>query len=90
MTNDTDLTCPKIAGNSIPPCVCNGDPPASNVDTLALAVTVETYDYNTYKDPYQTINCNNCGTESVSNLYKTKSPACKKNGVVSSYSANTH
>ena len=45
MTNDTDLTCPKIAENSIPPCVCNGDPHASNVDTLALAVTVETYEF---------------------------------------------
>ena len=24
-------------GNSTPPCVCNGPPPASNVDTLTLA-----------------------------------------------------
>ena len=24
-------------GNSTPPCVCNGQPPASNVDTLTLA-----------------------------------------------------
>jgi hypothetical protein len=28
----------KTAGNSTPPCVCSGDPPASNVDTLAPAV----------------------------------------------------
>ena len=27
----------KIDGNSTPPCVCNGPPPASNVDTLTLA-----------------------------------------------------
>jgi len=45
MTNDTDLTCPKIAGNSTPPCVCNGNPPASNVETLALAVAAEPYEF---------------------------------------------
>ncbi len=28
----------KMVGNSTPPCVCNGPPPASNVDTLTLAV----------------------------------------------------
>ena len=28
----------KTAGNSTPPCVCSGDPPASNVDTLTPAV----------------------------------------------------
>ena len=28
----------KTAGNSNPPCVCSGDPPASNVDTLTPAV----------------------------------------------------
>ena len=27
----------KMDGNSTPPCVCNGPPPASNVDTLTLA-----------------------------------------------------
>ncbi len=27
----------KMDGNSTPPCVCNGHPPASNVDTLTLA-----------------------------------------------------
>ena len=27
----------KIDGNSTPPCVCNGHPPASNVDTRTLA-----------------------------------------------------
>ena len=27
----------KTDGNSTPPCVCNGHPPASNVDTLTLA-----------------------------------------------------
>ncbi len=27
----------KMDGNSTPPCVCNGPPPASNVDTLKLA-----------------------------------------------------
>ena len=26
----------KMDGNSTPPCVCNGPPPASNVDTLTL------------------------------------------------------
>ena len=28
----------KTAGNSTPPCVCSGDPPAANVDTLTPAV----------------------------------------------------
>ena len=28
----------KTAGNSNPPCVCSGDPPASNVETLTSAV----------------------------------------------------
>ncbi len=28
----------KTAGNSTPPCVCSGDPPPTNVDTLTPAV----------------------------------------------------
>ena len=31
------LPAAKMDGNSTPPCVCNGPPPASNVDTLTLA-----------------------------------------------------
>jgi len=34
---------------------------------------------------YQTLNCNNCGTQSgVSNIYKTKTPTCLQNGVCNS------
>lgn len=58
---------------------------ASNYILKKDVVTLETYDYNTYKaDPYQSLNCNNCGTESVSNLYKTKGSTCLKNGVCNS------
>ena len=58
---------------------------ASNYILKKDVVTLETYDYNTYNaDPYKSINCNNCGTESVSNLYKTKSSTCIKDGVCNS------
>lgn len=58
---------------------------ASNYILKKDVVTLETYDYNTYKaDPYKSINCNNCGTENVSNLYKTKGSSCLKNGVCNS------
>ena len=58
---------------------------ASNYILKKDVVALETYDYNTYKtEPYQSLNCNNCGTQNVSNLYKTKGSTCLKNGVCNS------
>lgn len=55
---------------------------ASNYILKKDVVTLETYDYNTYKaNPYQSLNCNNCGTQEVSNLFKTKSSTCVTNGL---------
>jgi hypothetical protein len=57
---------------------------ASNYILKKDVVALETYDYNTYNEPYKSLNCNNCGTQNVSNLYKTKPSNCLKNGVCNS------
>jgi len=53
---------------------------SSNYILKKDVVTLETYDYNT-TTPYKSLNCNNCGTNATSNLYKTKSSSCLKNGI---------
>jgi len=79
---DTRKNCGKVIYKpSNPQFATQGAVSASNYILKKDVVTLETYDYS---HNTESLNCNNCGTESVSNLYKTKGSTCLKNGVCNS------
>jgi hypothetical protein len=82
LTNTTKHCGKVVYKPNNPQFATQGAVSASNYILKKDVVTLETYDYNNYPtDPYQSLNCNNCGNQSVSNLYKTKGPSCIENGL---------